>query len=149
MKIRNEIIIKEDIGIVFDVTNDIKLWPKIFTEYQSAEILSQSEGYVKFRLTMIPNENQKIYSWISERKIDKKELEIRANRVDPIFPFKEMDIYWKYEKVDEETLMIWEQTFTMDESSGFSDEVFGSHMDRNTKIQMQAIKVAIEGGTYL
>ena len=49
------------------MTNDVESWPELFTEYASAEILDREGDTVRFRLTMHPDENGKVWSWVSER----------------------------------------------------------------------------------
>ena len=41
---KNEIFIKEKYSRVFDITNSIQLWTKLFSEYEKAEIITQSNN---------------------------------------------------------------------------------------------------------
>lgn len=146
MKIENSITIQRSIDSVFDITNDIASWTNLFTEYQESKVLEKKDNYIKFSLTTKPEKKEKSRSWISERFIDRKNWSIRAKRIDPVYPFKCMDIYWYYKSTDAGTEMTWVQEFTMDPQSGYKDELVAANMNRNTKVQMAAIKSAIEGG---
>ena len=52
------------------MTNDLRRWPELFTEYASAEIIEQVGNTFRFRLAMHPDENGKVWSWVSERTLD-------------------------------------------------------------------------------
>ena len=83
---KNEIFIKEKYSRVFDITNSIQLWTKLFSEYEKAEIITQSNNYIKFKLTQYPDEYGKVYSWVSERFLDKENYIIHARRIAPLYP---------------------------------------------------------------
>jgi len=66
----NSVIIDAPLDLVWEVTNDVARWPDLFTEYAKAEILDRTDDTVRFRLTMHPDENGKVWSWVSERTAD-------------------------------------------------------------------------------
>ncbi len=50
-------------------------------------MLSRDGDTTKFRLTMHPDENGKVWSWVSERTVDRARRTVRARRVDgPLRP---------------------------------------------------------------
>lgn len=40
---QNEITISAPVDLVWDMTNDVANWPRLFSEYATAEILSEEE----------------------------------------------------------------------------------------------------------
>ena len=77
---QNEITVAAPLDLVWDMTNDVANWPRLFTEYASAEILSVEGNKTTFRLTMHPDENGTVWSWVSERETDRDSLTVRARR---------------------------------------------------------------------
>jgi len=69
---QNEITIAAPLDLVWDMTNDLEKWPHLFSEYASVEILSQEGRKTTFRLTMHPDDNGTVWSWVSEREPDRK-----------------------------------------------------------------------------
>ena len=63
----NEITIAAPLDLVWDMTNDLENWPQLFSEYASVEVLSREGDKTTFRLTMHPDENGTVWSWVSER----------------------------------------------------------------------------------
>lgn len=78
----NEIKINAPMDLVWDMTNDIESWPRLFSEYSSAEILKEENGTITFRLAMHPDENGTVWSWVSERTPDPVTRTVRARRVE-------------------------------------------------------------------
>ena len=62
----NSILINAPLEMVWDITNDVESWPDLFTEYAKAEVLERKENTVVFRLSMHPDADGKIWSWVSE-----------------------------------------------------------------------------------
>jgi aromatase len=87
----NSIVIDAPLELVWDVTNDVASWPGLFSEYAEAVILERRGDTVRFRLTMHPDENGKVWSWVSERTADPKTHTVRAHRVET-GPFRYMNI---------------------------------------------------------
>src|SRR5258708_36348774 len=59
-------------------------------------------------------------------------------------PFEYMTIDWFFEEVDGRTRMRWVQDFSMKPNAPANDEQAEDYMNRNTKIQMDAIKERLE-----
>jgi aromatase len=139
----NEIVIDAPLELVWTMTNDVANWPNLFTEYAAAEILEREGDTVRFRLTMHPDENGKVWSWVSERTLDPATHTVRAHRVET-GPFEYMNIQWYYESVGGGTKMRWVQDFQMKPAAPLDDDGMAERINTNTPIQMQAIKKKIE-----
>jgi aromatase len=139
----NSIVIDADLEHVWRMTNDLASWPDLFTEYASIEILEQTETYFRFRLSMHPDENGKVWSWVSERTLDPATHTVRARRVEP-GPFEFMDIFWSYEREGTGTRMRWVQDFRMRPQAPIDTEGMTRRIDGNSKIQMGIIKEKVE-----
>ncbi|MFF4759639.1 SRPBCC family protein [Streptomyces sp. NPDC001292] len=139
----NEITIAAPVDLVWDMTNDVANWPRLFSEYASAEILSQEGDKCTFRLTMHPDENGTVWSWVSEREPDRATLTVRARRVET-GPFDHMNIHWRYEEVPGGTRMIWTQDFAMKPEAPVDDDWMTDNINKNSKVQMALIRDKIE-----
>jgi aromatase len=139
----NSIWISAPFEMVWDITNDVESWPKLFTEYAEAEILEHKGNTVVFRLSMHPDENGKIWSWVSERTMDPAAHLVKARRVET-GPFEFMNIEWYYEPADGGTRMRWVQEFTMKANAPANDAQMEVHINNNTQKQMAIIKEKIE-----
>ncbi|MEW1779562.1 SRPBCC family protein [Streptomyces sp. NPDC086777] len=140
---QNEITIAAPVDLVWDMTNDVANWPQLFSEYASAEILEEDGKKVTFRLTMHPDENGKVWSWVSEREADRRNLRVKARRVET-GPFAHMDILWRYEEVPAGTRMVWTQDFAMKPEAPVDDDWMTDNINKNSKIQMALIRDKIE-----
>lgn len=125
------------------MTNDLENWPQLFSEYASVEVLSREGDTTTFRLTMHPDENDKVWSWVSERTIDRKGLKVRARRVET-GPFERMDIRWEYAEVPGGTRMHWTQDFAMKPEAPVDDAWMTDNINRNSRVQMELIRDKIE-----
>ncbi|MQS15463.1 polyketide cyclase [Streptomyces kaniharaensis] len=139
----NEIVIAAPLDLVWEITNDLENWPDLFSEYASVDVLERDGDCVRFRLTMHPDENGKVWSWVSERTTDKTSLAVRARRVEP-GPFEYMDIRWEYAEVPAGTRMRWIQDFAMKPTAPVDDEGMVNHINKNSRIQMQLIREKVE-----
>ncbi|MFI2664330.1 SRPBCC family protein [Micromonospora carbonacea] len=139
----NEVLIAAPMDLVWRRTNDLADWPSLFTEYAAVEILSEQDGVVRFRLTMHPDEEGRVWSWVSERRPDEATRTVTARRVEP-GPFLHMDIRWSYREVDGGVLMRWEQDFAMRPDAPVDDVGMTERINRNTGVQMDVIKKKIE-----
>ncbi|MER7704100.1 SRPBCC family protein [Kitasatospora sp. NPDC097605] len=139
----NEIVIAAPLDLVWEITNDLENWPQLFSEYASVEVLEREGDRVRFRLTMHPDEDGKVWSWVSERTTDRSELAVQARRVEP-GPFEFMDIRWEYAEVPAGTRMRWVQDFAMKPTAPVDDEGMVNHINRNSRIQMQLIREKVE-----
>ncbi len=139
----NAIVIDAPLDLVWEMTNDVANWPNLFTEYADVQILEQTGNTVRFRLTMHPDENGKVWSWVSERTVDPETHTVKAHRVET-GPFEYMNIHWFYEPVEGGTKMRWVQDFGMKPNAPLNDEEMAARINQNSPIQMQAIKEKIE-----
>ncbi|MET9144967.1 SRPBCC family protein [Streptomyces sp. NPDC057197] len=140
---RNEITIAAPVDLVWEMTNDVERWPQLFSEYASAEILEQDGARCTFRLTMHPDENGTVWSWVSERVPDRATLTVKARRVET-GPFAHMDIHWSYEEVPGGTRMVWTQDFAMKPEAPVDDDWMTDNINRNSKVQMALIRDKVE-----
>jgi aromatase len=138
----NRVVIAAPMSRVWTVTNDVANWPWLFTEYASAEILESADNYVRFRLTTHP-ENDRVWSWVSERHLDPDNLVVRARRVET-GPFEYMNIRWEYRTVGDQVEMRWLQDFEMKPGAPVDDAAMTARINTNTPIQMTRIKHLIE-----
>ncbi|WP_405483331.1 SRPBCC family protein [Streptomyces sp. NBC_00009] len=139
----NSITIDAPLDLVWDMTNDIENWPQLFSEYASLEVLSREGDTTTFRLTMHPDDNGKVWSWVSERTMDRAKRTVRARRVET-GPFAHMDIRWDYTETPEGTRMDWVQDFAMKPEAPVDDAWMTDNINRNSVTQMGLIRDRIE-----
>jgi aromatase len=139
----NSVVINAPLDLVWEMTNDVANWPNLFTEYAQAEIIEQGGNSVTFRLTMHPDEDGKVWSWVSERTMDPATHTVKARRIET-GPFEYMNIAWSYEPVEGGTHMRWVQDFQMKPTAPVDDAWMENNINTNTPIQMQAIKEKVE-----
>jgi len=139
----NEITINAPLDLVWDMTNDLEHWTQLFSEYASVEVLERKGRKTTFRLTMHPDDNGTVWSWVSERVMDRRNLTVRARRVET-GPFKHMDIHWEYAEVPGGTSMRWVQDFAMKPTAPVDDAAMTDHINRNSVIQMERIRERVE-----
>ncbi|OAH09670.1 SRPBCC family protein [Streptomyces jeddahensis] len=139
----NEITIAAPLDLVWDMTNDIENWPQLFSEYASVEVLEREGDKTTFRLTMHPDENGKVWSWVSERVADRNALKVRARRVET-GPFEYMNIEWVYSETPDGVRMHWTQDFAMKPEAPVDDAWMTDNINRNSVVQMQLIRDKIE-----
>jgi aromatase len=139
----NSVVINASMDLVWEITNDVANWTSLFTEYAGAEILERNGDTVRFRLTMHPDQNGKIWSWVSERTPDPKTRTVKAHRVET-GPFDFMNIQWFFEPVAGGTKMRWVQEFHMKPTAPVNDDWMENNINTNTVKQMAIIKEKIE-----
>jgi aromatase len=139
----NEIYIKAPIGLVWEMTNDVRSWPQLFDEYESVEVLDETDGTIRFRLTTHPDESGRQWTWVSERTPDAESYTVRAKRVET-GPFAYMRLFWQYTPVDDGVRMHWTQEFEMKPGAPFDDAAMAERINRNTPVQMSLIRDKIE-----
>ncbi|XTZ15579.1 SRPBCC family protein [Micromonospora echinospora] len=137
------VVIDAPMDLVWEMTNDVPNWPDLFTEYASAEVLERDGNTIRFRLTMHPDENGRVNTWVSERTSDPATRTVRAHRIET-GPFDFMNIFWAYREVDGGVEMRWEQEFHVRDEMPFDDAAMAAHLLKNSAIQMAAIKERIE-----
>jgi aromatase len=139
----NRIVIAAPRELTWELTNDLERWPQLFSEYASVEILERNGDTVTFRLTMHPDENGTVWSWVSEREADRASWTVEARRVET-GPFAHMNIRWEYEEVPGGTAMRWLQDFAMKPEAPVDDAGMTAHINRNSMIQMERIREQVE-----
>ncbi|MEU2827980.1 SRPBCC family protein [Streptomyces lavendulae] len=140
----NEITVNAPVDVVWDVTNDLPNWPELFSEYASIEILEKAGNTTRFRLAMHPDENGVVWSWVSERTVDRAGLTVKARRVET-GPFAHMDIHWEYgEAPGGGTRMRWVQDFAMKPDAPIDAAGMTDRINHNSRIQMELIRDKIE-----
>ncbi|MFY1678898.1 MULTISPECIES: SRPBCC family protein [unclassified Streptomyces] len=139
----NEITIAAPLDLVWEMTNDLARWPSLFSEYASCEVLRREGDTVTFRLTMHPDENGKVWSWVSERVADRDALVVRARRVET-GPFAYMNIVWTYEETSAGVRMHWRQDFAMKPDAPVDDAGMTEIINRNSPVQLALIRDRIE-----
>jgi len=139
----NSITIDAPFDLVWEMTNDLENWPNLFSEYASVEVLSREGDTTTFRLTMHPDENGKVWSWVSERTPDRAARRVKARRVET-GPFAHMDILWEYTELPGGVRMKWTQDFAMKPDAPVDDEWMTDNINRNSRVQMALIRDRIE-----
>jgi aromatase len=139
----NSVWIDAPPDLVWDITNDLPGWPELFTEYASVEILEHAGYTIRFRLTMHPDEQGRVWSWVSERTLDRDRRAVRAHRVET-GPFEFMDIRWTYAQEEGGTRMSWYQHFQMRPTAPVDDAGMAERINTNSRIQLDVIKEKIE-----
>ncbi|MYU24366.1 SRPBCC family protein [Streptomyces sp. SID8352] len=139
----NEITIAAPLELVWTMTNDVDNWPRLFSEYASVEVIERDGDRVVFRLTMHPDEQDRVWSWVSERVVDPVARTVRARRVET-GPFQYMDIVWEYAETPQGTRMRWIQDFAMKPEAPVDDAGMTDNINRNSRTQMALIRDRIE-----
>ncbi|MGW3497526.1 SRPBCC family protein [Streptomyces sp. NPDC001020] len=140
----NHIVIDAPMDVVWEITNDVPNWPDLFSEYASAEVLERDGDTIVFRLTMHPDEDGNVWSWVSKRTGDPATRTVRAERVET-GPFEYMNIFWEYtEEPGGGVRMRWVQDFHMKPQAPATDGAMTEHLNVNTKVQMNLIKERVE-----
>ncbi|MGC4994527.1 SRPBCC family protein [Nocardia salmonicida] len=139
----NFIVIDAPMDLVWDMTNDIEAWPDLFTEYSRAAILDRRDDVIRFRLALHPDENGKMWSWVSDRVPDKVTRTVRSQRVET-GPFKYMFIFWEYAPVLNGIKLRWVQDFEMKPDAPLDDNSMADRIDTNSMAQLKVIKDKIE-----
>lgn len=106
-------------------------------------MLSREGDTTAFRLTMYPDDNGKVWSWVSERTVDRANRTVRARRVET-GPFAHMNILWEYTELPGGTQMRWTQDFAMKPDAPVDDEWMTDNINRNSRTQMALIRDRIE-----
>ncbi len=138
---KNSIIIDAPYDKVFDITNDIERWPELFAEYKDAKVLKREGNTITFQLT-----NNEDHSWRSSRILDKRNKVCTAQREEPLFPFKYMNLKWTYEEAEEGVKMTWMQDFEMDPKAKYTDGQVEALINKHSVENMKRIKELIESG---
>jgi aromatase len=139
----NAIVINAPIDLVWSMTNDVRSWPELFSEYASAEVLADNGTTIRFRLTTRPDESGRQWTWVSERTPDPATRTVRAHRIET-GPFEYMNLYWEYHDDDGSVSMRWVQDFHMKPDAPFDDAAMTERLNRTSRIQMAHVRDRIE-----
>jgi ribosome-associated toxin RatA of RatAB toxin-antitoxin module len=139
----NSVVIDAPMDLVWSMTNDVPSWPSLFTEYASAEIIERDGATIRFRLTMHPDEQGRVWSWVSERTPDPVTRTVVARRVET-GPFERMNIRWEYQEVPGGVEMRWIQDFAMKPTAPVDDAGMTQRINRNSVREMGRIKSLVE-----
>lgn len=139
----NSVTVHAPMDLLWDMTNDVSSWPELFSEYAAAEIINRTDRMTRFRLTMHPDENGQVWSWVSERTADDLTRTVQAHRVET-GAFEFMDIRWEYEQLAGGVRMRWIQDFHMKPQAPVDDRAMTDRLNRNTRVQMDRIKAIVE-----
>ncbi|WP_320784027.1 SRPBCC family protein [Streptomyces sp. CRN 30] len=137
------IVIDAPFDEVWRQTNDVAAWPDLFSEYAAAEILQTSGNTVTFRLSMHPDENGTVWSWVSERTTERATGTVRARRVET-GPFEFMDIVWTYREVEGGVEMRWTQEFRMKPAAPVDTATMTARITTNSALQMALIRGRVQ-----
>lgn len=139
----NRIVIAAPMDLVWSMTNDVESWPKLFSEYASADIVARDGDTVQFRLSTHPDEEGNVYSWVSERTPDAQTRTVTARRVETGF-FEFMNIRWSYAEVDGGVEMRWMQDFATKPGAPATTEQMTEYINQNSAVQMNRIRSIVE-----
>ncbi|MBM0229830.1 MULTISPECIES: SRPBCC family protein [Micromonospora] len=140
----NAVVIDAPLELVWELTNDIESWPRLFSEYAEATVLDRRpDGSVLFRLALHPDENGKVWSWVSARAADRQTWTVRSHRVETGV-FKYMSLFWEYTPVEGGVRLRWVQDFEMKPGAPLDDAGMQERLNRNTAVQQQLIKEKVE-----
>jgi aromatase len=144
----NEIVIAAPFDLVWRMTNDVAAWPGLFDEYASVDVLLHSGDYTRFRLTMHPDEQGRVWSWVSERLEDPRTCTVTAHRVEK-GPFEYMFIRWAYAQVADGVRMHWTQDFAMLPTAPVDDDTMTANINSSSGQQLRLIKQRVEATVHL
>jgi aromatase len=139
----NDVLIAAPLDLVWRLTNDVARWTELFTEYAAVEVLARDGDTVRFRLTMFPDENGAVWSWVSERTANPVTREVHAHRVET-GPFEYMRIHWRYDELAGGTRMTWTQDFAMRPAAPVNNAQMTERINTNSRVQLGIIRDRIE-----
>lgn len=144
--IKNSIIIVGNPKKIFEFTNDVENWKLLFDEYESVNIIEKDTDYVKFELVTVADKEGQIKRWTSERFTDSANMQVKANRLNPLFPFEYMKIYWTYEILPNDcgVFLTWRQRFVLDKKCPYSLCEMESYLNRTSIHELERIRERME-----
>jgi aromatase len=142
--IDNEILIDAPTELAWRMANDVESWPDLFVaEYAKVDVLEQKANRVTFRLTTLPQEDGRSYSWVSERVMDPEHLTVTSRRIET-GPFLYMHIFQSFEERDGRTRLRWVQDFEMHPEAPFTDQQMAERINSNSRVQLENHRRLIE-----
>ncbi len=116
--VKETIIVNAPVEKVFDISNQIELWPEMMAEYKGAQVLEREGRKIWFSL-VDANGNH----WTSWRMLYPPYFTC-SERHEPRAPFKFMHLVWTYKPLNEQqTEMTWDMHFELpDDKVGFEEQ---------------------------
>lgn len=139
----NSVFIAAPMDLVWRRTNDIESWTELFDEYAEATVLARDGAVVTFRLALHPDGNGRVWSWVSQRRLDEAARCTWSQRVET-GPFKYMSIFWEYLPEGDGVRMRWVQDFEMKPTAPVGDAAMAERINRNTAVQQDRIRRILE-----
>ncbi|MFR9728425.1 SRPBCC family protein [Saccharopolyspora sp. MS10] len=139
----NSVTIRAPLPLVWEMTNDVASWPKLFAEYARSEVLRREGDTIDFRLTTHPDEQGRVWSWVSRRVLDVGARTVRARRLET-GPFEYVHLHWTYQDTAPGTVLRWVQEFAMRPEAPFDDEAMTARLNSATRANMTRIKAVVE-----
>ncbi len=138
-----EIVIEAPREFVWEKANDLGSWTSLFSEYSKVDVIAEGDNRFVFRLTMYPDSNGMVWSWVSERTLNPDLWSVSARRIE-CGPFDHMNIEWEFNETPAGTSMQWVQEFSMKPEAPMNDEEMAEHIVTNSRVQMCRFKKIIE-----
>src|SRR4051812_35474814 len=139
----NSVLIDAPLDLVWAMTNDVPRWPQLFSEYAEAEVVGEHDNVVRFRLRTHPDPQGRVWSWVSERELDRAALLVRARRIETGV-FKYMNLVWEYLPEPGGIRLRWVQDFEMKAEAHTDDAGMADYLNRASQAQQQHIKQCVE-----
>lgn len=139
----NAITINAPLDLVWHTTNDLENWPTLFSEYAAVDILTRDGDRTTFRLTMHPDPDGTVWSWVSERITNRPHLTVTARRLEP-GPFAYMHLRWHYTETPHGVQLRWIQDFAMRPDAPLDDTAMTDRINHNSRIQLALIRDRLE-----
>lgn len=142
--------LKKEYGVELDLKDDKKLSEIIECivkeSYESVNIIEKDTDYVKFELVTVADKEGQIKRWTSERFTDSANMQVKANRLNPLFPFEYMKIYWTYEILPNDcgVFLTWRQRFVLDKKCPYSLCEMESYLNRTSIHELERIRERME-----
>lgn len=146
----HSITVNQNLDKVFGVTNDVQKWPELLPPCRDLTILKTEHTRFGPKVTINVTffTGGRMMTWQSERLVDFKNKRARSRRLEPLGPFKSMEMEWVYEKLVDGTKLTFIHDFEM--KWGLLGYLIGRfyvvpvHIARDAKIELQAIKARLE-----
>ncbi|SEF24363.1 aromatase [Amycolatopsis pretoriensis] len=139
----NSVFIEAPMELVWQRTNDVESWTELFDEYGEATVLDRRDDRITFRLALHPDENGKVWAWVSERRLDEAARTTLSHRVET-GPFKYMTLFWEYTEVAGGVRLRWVQDFEMKPGAPLDDHAMAARINGNSVRQQARIKQLLE-----
>ncbi|MDT8910106.1 SRPBCC family protein [Amycolatopsis sp. PS_44_ISF1] len=139
----NSVFIEAPMELVWRRTNDVESWTELFDEYAEATVLDREDGRITFRLALHPDENGKVWAWVSERRLDEAARTTLSHRVET-GPFKYMSLFWEYTEVAGGVRLRWVQDFEMKPGAPVDDPAMAARINGSSVRQQARIKKILE-----